>query len=714
MAWSDKNLALWSRGRRLRLDLNPSAASVWLLCDGRSNVAGIKERLKLFYPTRADQIDQDVAEALADFHARHLIRIATPREGGRALIRVAFAGFWPGFLEDDNYFLWMLTHKFDVMLVDALHGDPNIVFHSTFWSGEKDTSLPAASRRALKFLFLPEADDSDPSEYDFVFHGGLLESDTEQGRAELPLWCLYVDWEAYEKSESSFSEEPSLARYKPRKVCQHLYDEVFREALEGEGATRGREKGPPPREARLTVGMATYDDYDGVYFSMQALRLYHPEVADQVEILIVDNHPDGLCASQLRQLAGSFERCRYVPYGEIQTTFVKDMVFREAASPCVLCMDSHVLLTPGALSRLMEYLDARPGCMDLLQGPLVYDDLQSVSTHFDPVWSGGMYGVWATDERGLDPDGEPFEIPMQGMGLFACRKEAWPGFNPRFQGFGGEEGYIHEKFRQKGRRTLCLPFLRWVHRFNRPFGIRYRNVWEDRIRNYYIGFRELGMETTEMEAHFREYLGTEIFDNARKASLAELESPFHDFDAIYCVNADPATHLWEAARERLGPLGILGRVRRFSSLETEELPDAGPILSHRAIIGKAKRQGLRNVLVLQDDLFFLEDVLPRLKKSLEELRNRKWGLLHLGGHRSRHEYPPSGASLVKGYGQPVQVCAVAYHRSSYERILDEVPEGPEEVRDWVFTHGSLHEYLRTFEDGYLVWPALCAPPAPDL
>src|SRR5262245_25026838 len=37
----------------------------------------------------------------------------------------------------------------------------------------------------------------------------------------------------------------------------------------------------PRREPRkLTVGMATYDDYDGVYFSLQALRLYHPEILD--------------------------------------------------------------------------------------------------------------------------------------------------------------------------------------------------------------------------------------------------------------------------------------------------------------------------------------------------------------------------------------------------------------------------------------------------
>ena len=57
-------------------------------------------------------------------------------------------------------------------------------------------------------------------------------------------------------------------------------------------------------------------------------------------------------------------------------------------------------------------------------------------------------------------DAPAFEIPMQGLGLFACRRAAWVGFNTRFRGFGAEEGYIHEKTRQHGGRTLCLPFLR--------------------------------------------------------------------------------------------------------------------------------------------------------------------------------------------------------------------------------------------------------------
>lgn len=121
-----------------------------------------------------------------------------------------------------------------------------------------------------------------------------------------------------------------------------------------------------------------------------------------------------------------------------------------------------------------------------------------------------MWGTWATDPRGADPEGEPFDIPTQGLGAFSCRREAWLGFNPLFSGFGGEEGYLHEKFRQAGHRTLCLPWLRWSHRFGRPKGVTYRNTGEDRLRNYLIGHAELGLDPMPVVEHFSEFLPVEV------------------------------------------------------------------------------------------------------------------------------------------------------------------------------------------------------------
>ena len=282
----------------------------------------------------------------------------------------------------------------------------------------------------------------------------------------------------------------------------------------------------PRKEAspKLTIGMATYDDYDGVYFSLQAMRLYHPEVVDETEFLLVDNHPDGPCAATLKSLEYHVPNFRYVPNNLRRGTSVRNFIFEEAASKFVLCMDSHVFVVPGGLKRLLHYFEANEETLDLVQGPLLYDDLASLSTHFNPEWREGMYGTWACDERGQDPDAPPFDIPMQGLGLFACRRAAWPGFNPKFQGFGGEEGYIHEKFRRRGGRTLCLPFLRWMHRFNRPLGLPYNNTWEDRIRNYAIGFRELGLGTGEIEEHFSTLLGSELVKSVFRTMAKEFDS----------------------------------------------------------------------------------------------------------------------------------------------------------------------------------------------
>lgn len=254
---------------------------------------------------------------------------------------------------------------------------------------------------------------------------------------------------------------------------------------------------------KLTIGLATYDDFDGVWFTIQSLRLHHAEVMDRVEFLILDNNPTSKHGQAVERFSKWLRpQDRLLSVTDITGTVIKYRLFAEARTDYLLYLDCHVLVTPGAVAHLLALFDsgAYPGA--LMQGPLVMDNLTQFCTHFNPVWSGGMWGVWAEDPRGQSPESEPFDIPSQGMGLFACRVEDWLGFNPHFRGFGGEEGYVHTKFHQAGRRTLCLPWLRWMHRFERPAGIPYRNIWEDRIFNYALGHLELGLPLDEMTQHF--------------------------------------------------------------------------------------------------------------------------------------------------------------------------------------------------------------------
>ncbi len=270
-------------------------------------------------------------------------------------------------------------------------------------------------------------------------------------------------------------------------------------------------------DIELTIGMATYHDFDGVYFTLQALRLYQD--LDNTELLVIDNYG----CEYTRQLVEEWLHGRYIRATEVVGTAApRELVFRHARGKAVLCCDSHVLFAPGAIARLKQFYREHPDCQDLLQGPLLYDDGRRVSTHFAPVWREQMWGIWATDSRGEDAEGEPFEIPMQGLGVFSCRKAVWPGFHPQFRGFGGEEGYIHEKVRQVGGRCLCLPWLRWMHRFGRPAGVKYPLTVEDKLRNYVLGHADLGLDLAPVLAHFAQSLSQERVQAVSEQALADL------------------------------------------------------------------------------------------------------------------------------------------------------------------------------------------------
>ena len=443
----------------------------------------------------------------------------------------------------------------------------------------------------------------------------------------------------------------------------------------------------------LTIGMCTYDDYDGAYFSAQAIRLYHSRITCETEILVIDNHPGGPCSAALKRLESAVAGCRCLCVQGRSGTAVRDILFREANSEYVLVMDSHVLFVPGSLSRLVAFLKMQGESRDLWQGPLLYDDQKSVSTHFRPEWSAGMYGVWDCDERGKDPDAPPFEIPMQGLGVFACRKDAWVGLNPRLRGFGGEEGFLHEKVRQNGGKVFCLPFLRWMHRFERPMGTRYTVSWEDRIRNYLIECEELGTDPAPAVAHFETLLGEEPARRLVAAAQHEIGGPFHYFDAIYCINLDAQTDRWEGVMQRFESLGIGARVQRFSAIETPMNHQIGCVLSHRAIIAEAKKHGLRNVLVFEDDVVFAPDVLEALGRSIGELKNVPWDLLYLGGYDPfQSSEKLNGCKYLDKPGYLTCTHAIAYNETIYDRILAEVPDTPTGVALWVRKELAIDQY----------------------
>lgn len=241
---------------------------------------------------------------------------------------------------------------------------------------------------------------------------------------------------------------------------------------------------------RLTIGMPSYNNFTEVFFTVQALRMYHDLTG--CEILIVDNFGD----PELEKFVKA--QCRDVVRYEKCTEgsgpgFAKDKIFKLARGEMVMCIDSHTLLIPGALNNI-------PVTDDLIHGPLVYCDLKHFCCEWKPVWRGNMWGIWGDCLNRLPKD--PFEIWGNGCGCFMTKRDSWLGFNPKFKGFGGEEGYIQERYRKAGRKVICLPSLVWMHQFDRKIPYNVRMV--DRIANYIIGFTELGLDLTPIKEHYGE------------------------------------------------------------------------------------------------------------------------------------------------------------------------------------------------------------------
>jgi hypothetical protein len=247
----------------------------------------------------------------------------------------------------------------------------------------------------------------------------------------------------------------------------------------------------------ITIGLPTYGNFVELWFTLESLRMYQ-DLTD-VELLVVDNMGSDAVKKVCRDC-----KVRYELWNDVNGTGpVRNKIFELARNPFVLVLDSHVLLWHGAIAKLRWWLAGRwEDAKNLIHGPLVMSSLQSAVTHYNDQWRSQMWGTWG---KSVHPDKvtEELEIEMMGCGLFGCRRDSWLGFTDGCRGFAGVEGVIHKKYKKVGRKVLCLPFLKWVHRFrakNEPTG--YPLILEDRIRNFVLGFNELEMDKAPLYEHF--------------------------------------------------------------------------------------------------------------------------------------------------------------------------------------------------------------------
>ncbi|NBW09705.1 MAG: glycosyltransferase family 2 protein [Caulobacteraceae bacterium] len=283
---------------------------------------------------------------------------------------------------------------------------------------------------------------------------------------------------------------------------------------------------------KLTIGMATYDDAQGVWWTLASLRAHHVDPHDDdVELLVIDDMPGG-CEETRRVCALS--SARYVRHSKnLGPAHAKNTIWEHARGEYVLMLDCHVLLVPDHIEYLLAGIEQDRVGSDMWVGPLRNESGAIIATELAPRIRGDFFGTWhvqASTEL-VRP------VHAHGSAYAFMRRSRWPGFSNHFRGFAGEEIYIHDKVRQQGGSVIYHTALGWVHRFARFGAVPYKLTLNDKCRNYLIAAYECGWNVEQFATYF-----------AKRLPPDQMTSIVYDVEGIYpgIMTAHPSGPRFEA------------------------------------------------------------------------------------------------------------------------------------------------------------------------
>jgi hypothetical protein len=165
-------------------------------------------------------------------------------------------------------------------------------------------------------------------------------------------------------------------------------------------------------------------------------------------------------------------------------------------------------------------------------------------------------------------------------------------------------------------------------------------------------------------------------------------NPFNFFDKIFYINLDDRPERKLHIENELEKYGIVAE--RFPAIQLtqeqneilksegcmfkkDERPEYSRFakscaLSHLHIILRSKLMGYKNVLILEDDVIFREDILEELKKSLDDLeKESRWDMFYIGCNPFLYEKVTDNLSISLG---AYAAHAYAVNSHFYDTILN--------------------------------------------
>ena len=184
-------------------------------------------------------------------------------------------------------------------------------------------------------------------------------------------------------------------------------------------------------------------------------------------------------------------------------------------------------------------------------------------------------------------------------------------------------------------------------------------------------------------------------------------NPFDFFDEIFCISAKTRPKKKQKAARQFKALGIDARVEFVDAIMMEPYW-RGCTESHRACIKKARDRGASNVLIFEEDVFFLHNDLNALERALNSLSDLNWQVFLLGGTVQKvHHHIDDYLCLIKGH----LTHAHAMHKSCWDAVLNYEPT--DECVDGkygVWNKSNIDLFMGDKYDKYMIKPIMAVQP----
>jgi GR25 family glycosyltransferase involved in LPS biosynthesis len=184
------------------------------------------------------------------------------------------------------------------------------------------------------------------------------------------------------------------------------------------------------------------------------------------------------------------------------------------------------------------------------------------------------------------------------------------------------------------------------------------------------------------------------------------------FDKIYCINLDRRVDRWEEnCLPQFEKIGL--DVERFSAVDGKELnlpqgsvysAELAGSYSHLNALKKAKEDKVKKLLLLEDDVFFKENVNELFESLIERVPN-DWDYLFFGGNHVGGYLPITDGVVKINRSYAIHACGIK--ESSYDIMIQHLENKINKVMsDLTITHkpsvaadyflGDLHRVLNTY------------------